>query len=59
MGFDKKSKKACESIDETLVFIANGIDNDSNKVVIAMGVGNSEGRKADRGRYRVVVVSVY
>jgi hypothetical protein len=48
MGFDKKSKKARESIDETLVFVANGIHNDSNKVVIAVGVGDSEGRKAER-----------
>lgn len=45
MGFDKKSKKACESTDETLVFIANGIHNDSNNVLLQWESETAKGEK--------------
>jgi hypothetical protein len=43
MGFDKKIKKMWESADETLMFVVDGIHNEFNKVIIAMGAETVEG----------------
>jgi hypothetical protein len=45
MAFDKKSKKARESINKTLVFVANGIHNDSIKWLLQWESETAKGEK--------------